>query len=179
MQIERWRGKSTESRHGVYLGYVFEDRPCDQRTSARMQASTKILSRRLAVIEMAFAAVYSVVHAARRRQKGFDLAANFLGENEAGGKAKGRERTRGGLLVTRHSYYFPATSCARATLFAGTQMAFVAAKGAANRKTPHLLGEHAHARSPTILNAVYESTARLIPFLFVKWKKNLWERSNH
>lgn len=56
-----------------------------------MQASTKILSRRLAVIEMAFAAVYSVVHAARRRQKGFDLAANFLGENGAGGKAKGRE----------------------------------------------------------------------------------------
>jgi len=46
-----------------------------------MQASTKILSRRLAVIEMAFAAVYFVVHAARRRQKGFDLVANFLGEN--------------------------------------------------------------------------------------------------
>ncbi|KYQ53205.1 hypothetical protein ALC60_07936 [Trachymyrmex zeteki] len=50
----------------------------------RMQASAKILSRRLAVIEMAFAAVYSVVHAARRRQKGFNLAANFLGENGSG-----------------------------------------------------------------------------------------------
>lgn len=44
--------------------------------STRMQARTKILSRCLAVIEMAFAAVYSV-HAARHRQKGFELAANF------------------------------------------------------------------------------------------------------
>ena len=49
-----------------------------------MQASAKILSGLLAVIEIAFAAVYSVVHAARRRQKGFDLAANFLGENGSG-----------------------------------------------------------------------------------------------
>ncbi|KYN35499.1 hypothetical protein ALC56_10056 [Trachymyrmex septentrionalis] len=59
-------------------------RPSDQRTCARMQASAKILSGLLAVIEIAFAAVYSVVHAARRRQKGFDLAANFLGENGSG-----------------------------------------------------------------------------------------------
>lgn len=149
--MEWWRGKSTESCRGVYLGYIFEDRPSDQRTSARMQASTKILSRRLAVIEMAFAAVYSVVHTTRRRQKGFDLAANFLGENgRAGGKAKGRG---GGWLVTRHSYYFPATSCARATLSAGTQMALWLPEGAANRKTPHLPGTRIR-RSLTILNTM-------------------------
>lgn len=61
------------SRRGVYLGYIFKDRPSDQRTSSNAGQHTKILSRRLAVIEMAFAAVYSVVHAARRQQKGFDL----------------------------------------------------------------------------------------------------------
>lgn len=58
-----------------------------------MQTRTKILSGCLAVIEMAFAAVYFGVYAARRRQKGFDVAANFLEEN--GGGKKGERQGAG------------------------------------------------------------------------------------
>jgi len=43
---------------------VLEDRPGIK--GLKCKAGTKILSRCLVVIEMAFAAVYSVVHAARR-----------------------------------------------------------------------------------------------------------------
>lgn len=63
--------------------------------STRMQARTKILSRCLVVIEMAFAAVYSA-HAARHRQKGFELAANFLGANGGGKKGERQGMSEGG-----------------------------------------------------------------------------------
>lgn len=70
--------EARKSRCRIYPDYVFKDRSLDQRApGTRMQARTKILSGCLVVIEMAFAAVYSDAHAARRRQKGFDVAANF------------------------------------------------------------------------------------------------------
>lgn len=113
----------------------------DKRSNAGQ--CTKILSRCLAVIEMAFAAVYSVVHAARRRQKGFDLAANFLGENGAGGKAKGvsEERATCNPPFVLFSDYFVCTR----DFIRGDTNGFMVAKGAANRKTPHLPGKHAYA----------------------------------
>lgn len=98
-----------------------------------MQARTKILSRSLAVIEMAFAAVYSGMHAARRRQKGFDVAANFPEENGGGKKGeRGRERGR------EKEAYKPALFskhfvCTR-DFIRGTQMALWLPKAAAKQE---------------------------------------------
>lgn len=110
-----------------------------------MQASTKILSRCLAVIEMAFAAVYSVVYAARRRQKGFDLAANFLRENGCRRVRRKVEGERGGAVCNPPPVLFSGHFVCTRDFTRGDTNGFVAAKGTTNRKIPHLPGEHAYA----------------------------------
>lgn len=75
----------------------------DQRTrrTTNAGARTKILSGCLVVIEMAFAAVYSVVHATHWRQKGFRPSCQFpRRERVQKERWGGKERKRGRLAAT-------------------------------------------------------------------------------
>lgn len=84
--------EGVKGRWKIYSSSDFEGSAVDQRERVlENEPKTKILSGRLVVIEMAFAAVYAVAHAARRPTKGVTLLADNFHE---GGWKKGQRKRR-------------------------------------------------------------------------------------